>query len=191
MRETQAFREQIGRIEELVQGIDTTADPVTRAAAKELVQSVMDLHGAAFERILEIVRRTVGSGASLVRSLAADSLIGSLLVLYDLHPDNFPTRVNRGMERAQQILAKRGATIQVVAVGDSTVRLKIDTNGHNCGATAAELQEIVRSSLFDVAPDAAEVIIEPPQSSSASGFVPLDSLQVPNGSVPARVLNSS
>lgn len=134
MRETQAFREQIGRIEELVQNIDTTADPATRAAAKELIQSVMDLHSAAFERILEIVTKTGGSGTSLVRSLAADSLIGSLLVLYDLHPDNFATRLHRGIERARQILAKRSATIQVLAIGDSTVQLKIDTNGHNCGS---------------------------------------------------------
>ena len=191
MRETQAFREQIGRIEELVQNIDATADPATRAAAKELVQSVMDLHGAAFERTLEIITKTGASGTSLVRSLAADALIGSLLVLYDLHPEDFETRVRRGIERAQQILAKRAAAIQVAAISDSSVQLKIDTNGHNCGSTVAELQEIVRSSLFEVAPDAAEVIIEPPQSSSASGFVPLGSLQISNGSVPARVFSGS
>ena len=191
MRETQGFREQIGRIEELVQNIDATADPAMRAAARELVQSVMDLHSAAFERILEIVTKTGGSGTSLVRSLAADSLIGSLLVLYDLHPEDFPTRIRRGIERAQQILAKRAATLQLLGIGDSSVQVKIDTNGHNCGSTVAELQEIVRSSLFEAAPDAADVIIEPPQSSSASGFVPLDSLQVSNGSVPARALSSS
>lgn len=191
MRETQAFREQIGRIEELVRNIDTTADPATRAAAKELVQSVMDLHSAAFERILEIVTKMEGPGTALIRSLAADSLIGSLLVLYDLHPEDFSTRVRRGIERAQQILTKRAATIQLLGIGDSSIQVKIDTNGHNCGSTVAELQEIVRGSLFEVAPDAAEVIIEPPQGSSASGFVPLDSLQIPNGSVPARALSGS
>ena len=191
MRETQAFRERIGRIEELVQNIDATADPATRAAAKELVQSVMDLHNAAFERILEIVTKTGGSGTALLRSLAADALIGSLLVLYDLHPEDFATRVRSGIERAQQTLAKRAATIQVLAIADSSIQVKIDTNGHNCGSTIAELQEIVRSTLFEVAPDAAEVIVESPQSSSASGFVPLDSLQIPNGSVPTRVLSGS
>jgi hypothetical protein len=60
MRETPEFREQIGRIEELVQNIDSTADPALRATARELVQSVMDLHSAAFERVLEIVTKAGG-----------------------------------------------------------------------------------------------------------------------------------
>ncbi len=114
MRDTQAFREQIGRIEELVQNIESTADPAMRATAKELVQSVMDLHGAAIERILEIVTKTGEPGTGIVRSLGADELVGSVLVLYDLHPEDFATRVHRGIEKAQQILARRGASVRVI-----------------------------------------------------------------------------
>jgi hypothetical protein len=191
MRETPEFREQIGRIEELVQNIDSTADPALRATARELVQSVMDLHSAAFERVLEIVTKAGEPGAALVRSLSVDALVGSLLVLYDLHPEDFATRIHRGIERAQQILTRRAASVRVLAIGDSTVHLKIDSNGHNCGSTAAELQAIIRAALFEVAPDAAEVIIEPMQNESASGFVPLDSLQKHNGSGRARALSGS
>ncbi len=191
MRETQAFQEQIGRIEELVRNIDSAADPAMRATARELVQSVMDLHSAAIERILEIVVKTGEPGASIVRSLGADELVGSLLVLYDLHPEDFATRVHRGIEKARQILTRRAASIQVLSIGDGIVHLKIDTNGHNCGSTAAELQSIVRGALFEAAPDAAEIIIEPAQNESASGFVPLDSLQISNGSGAARVLSRS
>ena len=189
MRDSQAFREQIGRIEELVQNIESTADPATRAAAKELVQSVMELHSAAIERILEIVMKIGEPGTGIVRSLAADELVGGLLVLYDLHPEDFATRVNRGIEKAQQILRRRSASLQVLAIGDATVQLKIDTNGHNCGSTAAELQSIVRGALLEVAPDAAEIVIEPAQSERASGFVPLDSLQLSNGSASPAVLS--
>lgn len=191
MRDTQAFKEQIGRIEELIQNIESTADPAMRVAAKELVQSVMDLHSAAMERILEIVGKTGELGAGVVRSLGADDLVGSLLVLYDLHPEDFPTRVHRGVEKAGQILARRGASVHVVAVDEATVRLKIDTNGHSCGSTAVELQSIVRASLFATAPDAAEIIVESSANETASGFVPLDSLQLSNGSRPARVLGRS
>ncbi len=191
MRDTQAFKEQIGRIEELIQNIESTADPAMRAAAKELLQSVMDLHSAAMERILEIVAKTGEQGAGMVRSLGADELVGSLLVLYDLHPEDFPTRVHRGVEKARQILARRAATVHVLAVDQATVRLKIDTNGHACGSTTAELQSIVRASLFETAPDAAEIMIESAQTESASGFVPLDSLQIANGSGPARTLSRS
>lgn len=189
MRDTQAFHEQIGRIEELVQNIESAADPAMQATAKELVRSVMDLHGAALERILEIVTKTEDRGRGILKSLGADELVGGLLVLYDLHPEDFATRVHRGVEMAQQILTRRAASVDVVAISDGSVQLKIDTNGHNCGSTMGELQSIVRGALFEVAPDAAEITIEPTHSESASSFVPLDSLQIGNGSGSTRVLS--
>ena len=189
MRDTQAFREQIGRIEELVQNIESTADPAMRATAKELLQSVMDLHSAAMERVLEIVATTGEPGSGIVRSLGADELVGGLLVLYDLHPEDFAARIHRGIEKAQQVLTRRGASLIVLDIGDGTVRLKIDTHGHNCGSTAAELQMIVRGALFETAPDTVEIIFEPASNGSTSGFVPLGSLQSSNGSGPARVVS--
>jgi hypothetical protein len=189
MRDTQAFREQIGRIEELVQNIESAADPAMQATAKELVRSVMDLHGAAMERILEIVAKTGEQGRGIVQSFGSDELVGSVLVLYDLHPEDFATRVHRGVEKAQQILARRAASVELIAIGDGTVQLTIETNGHSCGSTIAELQSIVRGALFEVAPDAAEITVEPTQSESASGFVPLDSLQARNGSSSVRALS--
>ncbi len=48
-------RDDMQRIGELVQEIESIGDPAARAAAKDLVQSLMDLHGAALEKALEIV----------------------------------------------------------------------------------------------------------------------------------------
>ena len=64
----------------------------------------MDLHGAAIERILEIVTKAGEAGARILRSLGTDELVGSLLVLYDLHPKDFATRVHRGVEKARKML---------------------------------------------------------------------------------------
>ena len=36
-------------------GLETIADPAARAATKELVQLLMDMHGAGLERVMEIV----------------------------------------------------------------------------------------------------------------------------------------
>ncbi len=178
MKNTQIFEEQIGRIEQLVQEIDSTADPALRAMAKELVQSVMDLHAAAMERIIDLAGKTGDPGAGILRSLCKDELVGGLLVLYGLHPDDFATRVHRGIEKAHQMVKRRGADLQVLSIEDATVRLRIDTNGHNCGSTRAELESIIQGALFETAPDTAEILIEPAQTGSASGFVPLDKLQM-------------
>ncbi|MBV9158961.1 MAG: NifU family protein [Acidobacteriaceae bacterium] len=185
MTESEEFRERIGRIDGLVQEIDRIADPAVRANAKELMQCVMDLHRAGFERTLEILSNAGEPGARLIQNLGKDDLISSLLVLYDLHPEDFDTRLNRGIEKGRQRLTKRGASVDVHAVDDRVVRLKIHAGGHSCGSTTQELESIVREAVFATAPDAFEVIFEGEQEQPASGFVPLTSLQGSNGSTKA------
>ena len=74
------------RIEELIGKIETVADPETRAVAVELVQSLMEFHGAGLERMMEIVADSGEPGNAVFESFARDSLVGSLLLLYGLHP---------------------------------------------------------------------------------------------------------
>lgn len=181
MTESREFREQVGRIDGLVREIES-ADPASRAVAKELIQSLMDLHRAGIERLLEIVLKGGDAGERMVRSLSADELVSSLLVLYDLHPDDFETRANRGVEKARQLLARRGAKVEVLALGQGIVRLQLDNGGHGCGSTAKDLESIVREALFETAPDAVDVVVEGAEEQPASGFVPLASLQNSNGS---------
>jgi flagellar biosynthesis/type III secretory pathway protein FliH len=187
MTQGEEFQEQIGRIEGLVQEIESSADPALRATAKELVQSVLALHRAGIERILEMVCRAGEAGATIVGSLATDDLVSSLLVLYDLHPEDFSTRVRRGVENAQQRLSRHGAALAVLALGNQTVHLRIEASGHTCASTTAQLESVVRGALLETAPDATEVLIDSALEQQASGFVPLDSLRLTNGSGATRI----
>lgn len=178
MSDSQEFRERVVRIETLVQELEATADPASRAAAKDLVQALMDLHGGAIERVLEIVSKAGESGAGIIKSLGADELVSSLLVLYDLHPDDFETRVRRGVDKAQRFASSRAAGVEIVAMGRGMVHLKMVTNGHTCGSTSRDIEGAIREALYETAPDATEVTIEGSDAESAhSGFVPLTSLQ--------------
>src|SRR5260370_10768978 len=116
MTDSQEFRERVGRIDGLVQQLESTTDPASRAAAKELVQSLMDLHGGAIERILEIVLKAGDSGARIIESLGKDELVSSLLVLYELHPDNFGTRVQLWLENARKFEVSRVTTPEILVV---------------------------------------------------------------------------
>ena len=182
MSHSQELRECVARIDELVQTLESTADPASRAAAKQLVQSVMDLHGGAIQRILEIVSKAGGGDDTIIKSLATDELVGSLLVLYDLHPDDFETRVRRGLDKVHSFVRSRSASLDVVAISSGKVRVRVQTGGHSCGSTGREIESAVREALFETAPDATEVVIEGPEDkASAAGFVPLASLQPGNG----------
>jgi hypothetical protein len=172
MSAAQEFQERVARIEGLVHKLENSADPVARSSARELIQCLMELHGAGLDRILEIVASRGDAGVGLIDSLAGDALVSSLLVLYGLHPDHFETRVMRALDKVRPALRERGAGVEALVVTESTVRVKIT------GAGLKELEAAVREALFEGAPDAAEVIIEGGKGKpSGSNFVPLSSLQ--------------
>jgi Fe-S cluster biogenesis protein NfuA len=190
MTDNQELRKQIGRIDGLVQEIEAIADPSLRATTKELVQCLMDLHGAGLERILEIVSNAGEAGERIVQSLGTDDLVSSLLVLYDLHPDDFATRAHRGLDKARQRLAKRGGSVDVLSIGEGIVHVRIDAGGHGHGHAANDMKSIVSQALFETVPDAADIVIE--GAEAQPGFVPLASLQMPNGKAgSAPALNQS
>lgn len=176
MTDSQEFRERVGRIEELVRKIDSIADPALRSEVKELVQALMDLHGGAFERVLEIAAKAGEAGTRIIDTLGRDELTGSVLVLYDLHPEPFEARVERGIEKARQLMAKRGAELRMLGIEEGLVRVEVKSGGHACGSTAEELKKSVREAVFATAPDAADVVVEG-LDQPANAFVPLASLQ--------------
>lgn len=187
MTNNQEFRDQIARIEGLIGSIESAADPALRAAAKNLVQSVMDLHAGALDRILEILSKAGEPGAALLHSMAMDELVSSVLVLYDLHPDDFETRIGRGLAKAQEAASRRGAHVELISCEPDSVRLRLDAGGHACGSTLSDLETLVRETVLASAPDAAEISIETPQNQPAT-FVPLASLTTANSPSPAAAL---
>ena len=169
MSATQEFQERASRIEGLVQKLEAAADPALRATARQLVQCLMELHGTGLERILEMVSTAHEAGAGLLQALGQDELVSSLLVLYSLHPEDFETRVRRGIDKARQALRKQGASLDVLSIDETLVRLQI------IGAGKEDLQPLVLDALSATAPDASNVVIEGGRQ-QAQGFVPLASL---------------
>lgn len=183
MAESRDFREEIQRIGGLVQEIEAIADPAVRAATKDLVQSLMDLHGAALEKALEIVAEAGKPGTALIDRLGRDSLVSSVLILYGLHPEDIATRVVKAVDRVRPQLRKQGCELELLGVVDGAIRLRVETGSHTCGSTAKTVQAILEGALYDAAPDLTSLVIEGLEEKPASGFVALDKLMVgPGGS---------
>ena len=56
------FQQRLRSIERLFSEIEAAADADLRTSAQELIQLVMDLHGAGFERMLEVIVAASDSG---------------------------------------------------------------------------------------------------------------------------------
>jgi hypothetical protein len=152
--------ESLEKVERLIQQIDGAADPSIRAAARELVQTLMDFHGAGIERMIELIGASGESGASTVGSIGRDDLAGALLLLYGLHPDDVETRVRRAVNKLRNV--------ELESVIDGVVRVRIGGNG---GAHVD--RGAIEAAIYSLAPEVNAVVIE---GAHEANFVPLEML---------------
>lgn len=176
MAEGRDFREDMQRIGGLVQEIEAIADPAVRAATKGLVQSLMDLHGAALEKALDIVADAGEPGLAVIDRLGRDALVSSVLILYGLHPEDIETRVVKAVERVRPQLRKQGCEVEMISASDGAIRMRVETGGHACGSTAKTVYATLEGAIYDAAPDLNSLVIEGLEEKPASGFVGLDKL---------------
>src|ERR1700757_5242753 len=101
------FRAQTERVEKLAGKLDQAGDPEVRAAALELVRSVVELHGAALQRLIDKCLETA-SGEQVLTAALDDNLVAGMFLLHSLHPDDIETRVVRGVENVRPYLRSYG-----------------------------------------------------------------------------------
>lgn len=178
MADDKEFRERMQRVGGLVQEIEAVADPALRASSKELVQLLMDLHGAALERVLEIVANLGEPGMNIIDQLGRDAMVSSVLVLYGLHPEDLDSRVSKAIERVRPQLRKQGCEVELLELSEGIVRLRVHTGDHTCGSTAKTVEATLEGAIYDAAPDITALTIEGLEGKPAAGFVALDKLMV-------------
>jgi Fe-S cluster biogenesis protein NfuA len=168
--EFQAHTEQIER---LVQRVAEVKDENARNAAIDLLQSLMDLHGAAMARIVELLSDSGDAGRSSLAKIGSDPLICGMLVLYGIHPVVLEDRVRRAIEEVRPKLQKHGGTVELIGIADAVVRVKIQSSGNGCSSSPEKLKLAVEQAILEAAPEVKIVTDGVPDSA----FVPLTTLQ--------------
>ena len=163
------FQQRLESIEQLIRQVEATGDPNVRNAARELVQLVMELHGASLERTVEILRSDGDSGQSVLAAMGRDDMVSSLLVLYGLHPLGIEERVNQAIETANRKMRSRSATVELLGIEDGAVRVNLKANGNG-----PALKEVVEAAVYQAAPDITSLVIDGAEEKQA--FVPLEML---------------
>ena len=179
MAQDTAFQKRIQRIGEMVEQLEANVDPNARTMAKELLESLMALHGVALERILELAYDAGEVGQTIVRKYGSDDLVSSVLLLYGLHPEDLRSRVINALEKSRAYLESHAANAELVSVredGAVTVRLHIKSSG--CGSAAGSVKSTLEAAIQNAAPDATSIVVEETGAAlTRSGFVPLAQLE--------------
>lgn len=173
------FRQKAESIEALVSKLEHARDPGVQTAARDLVQSLMELHGAGLERLLEIVRDSGDPGRSIIDRLGRDELVRSVLLLYGLHPQDMRTRVMEALDAMSAFLKSHGGHAGLASIDEEgAVTLDFHVKAGGCGSTAASLKSALEAAVQEAAPDAPSIVIR--DTSAPSGglaFVSLADLQ--------------
>ncbi len=154
------FRQRMERIESLLREVEQVPDPTARARTREIVQAILDLHGAGLERMLEHIAAAGDAGLALIGSLAQDDLVGSLLLLYGLHPLDVETRVRQALDKVRPYLRSHGGNVELLGVAGGVVRLRMEGSCDGCPSSAATLKLSIEEAIYDKAPDVTAIEVE-------------------------------
>jgi Fe-S cluster biogenesis protein NfuA/nitrite reductase/ring-hydroxylating ferredoxin subunit len=166
----------IQRIDELVRQVETMADAEARAIAVELLQSLMELHGAGLDRMMQISAQTGEAGQAIIDGFARDELVRGLLLLYGLHPVALETRVMQALDKVRPYLHSHGGNVETLGIEDGVVRLRLEGSCKSCPSSSMTLKLAIEEAIYEAAPDVVAIEAEgvAEQRPAPSGFVPLE-----------------
>jgi Fe-S cluster biogenesis protein NfuA len=187
------FQEKVRELGNRIGKFDQMPEGPAKTACKELIQLLMDVHGAGLDRIMEMIFESGVSGPAIagqdiIARLGQDSIVGSLLLLYSLHPDDLEKRLHRAMDRMRPRLRKLACTADLIRFDDGMVQVQITASGHTCGSSAKDVKAMVEDGIYEFAPDVVSLEILGLEEPGANGFVALASL-IGNASLVAAAAN--
>jgi Fe-S cluster biogenesis protein NfuA len=160
MLEQKEPSEGMQRVEGLIRKIEALPDPAARAAAVELMQSLMDFHGAGLDRLMEIVSEAGEAGYRIFDEFARDELVGSLLLLYGLHPVPLEQRVMQALDKVRPYLDSHGGNVELLGIEAGVVRLRLQGSCKTCPSSSMTLKLAIEEAIYQAAPDVAAIEAE-------------------------------
>jgi hypothetical protein len=140
----------VARLESLLQQLESFEDERARETAVTAIQTLLELYGEGLSRVMQRVP------VEMAQALAADELIGHLLLVHGLHPVDLETRVRKALPRG----------VELVRVADGTAHVQV------VGACLSE--EFIQRAMLDAVPDLEAVQFD--AAAPTSSFVALDAL---------------
>ncbi|MGH3448339.1 MAG: NifU family protein [Nocardioidaceae bacterium] len=160
------------RVEALLDA-SATGGAAARERAEELVALLSDLYGAGLQRIVEILKESGQLDDTVQKSLAADDLVASLLLVHGLHPHDVPTRVESALDSVRPYLGSHGGDVELLEVGgDGVVRLRLLGSCDGCPSSAVTLETAVEDAIRSAAPEVTSIEVEAADETATGGQSP-------------------
>ena len=160
MKQDAESRLRAERIETLIQEVSVFSDTHARETTEELMQCLLDMYGEGLAHILEITVQAEAAGFALVKSFARDDLVGSLLLVHDLHPVDLETRILRALDEVRPQLKLHSGNVEFVKLEDGVAYLRLEGSCHGCPSSTITLKQLIEETLLKIAPDLERLEVE-------------------------------
>jgi Fe-S cluster biogenesis protein NfuA len=140
-----------------IERIGKLVEQVHSPAAIELVQTMMDFHRAAIDRMMEIVADTDQLGLDIIGTLAADELVSNMLLLHGLHPLGIDERVKTALDGVRPYLNSHGGDVELIEVADGVVKLRLIGTCGDCPSSTATLRGAIEKAIREAAPEVVSI----------------------------------
>src|ERR1041384_1221248 len=181
MIEEQHVSRQAQEIERLIREVEAITEPHLREKVVTLVQALMALHASGIERLMQIIAGDTDGPGSLLNKLVSERLVGSLLLLYGVHPLSLETRVKQALDRLRSNPALNAGAVELLEITDQVVHLRLAQDNHRCHSSQQQLRTAIEEALYEAAPDIDQIEFFDDVQQASVRFVPLVSIRGKNG----------
>jgi Fe-S cluster biogenesis protein NfuA len=185
MAQAQNVQEVGARVEQLLTDLRSGADQSVSDRAEELVRVLMELYGSGLERALDLVGREP-SGGDIVRRLAQDPLLASLMSLHGLHPVPVEDRIAEALESSRRYLGG-GEAVLLGFDDDGVVYIKLEGNLDTCSSSPLGAKLAVEKAVSEAAPEVAGVVVQLPVMENAFAAAGPVAVEIRQGPVQVQI----
>ena len=111
----------------------------------------------------------VAEQSGLIESLGRDELVGSLFLLYNLHPLDLDTRVRQALDRVRASLQLNGSDIELLGIVEGMVRLRVQEPADGGSLSMSSIRRAIEEAIYQMAPDVQSLEIEEGRSPLQDG----------------------
>src|SRR5580693_10038349 len=168
--EERELQKRLARVDTLVGELQQLSDPASWAMVEELLSTVLDLHGEALSRMLDVLGpRGEAATDQLLHAMAGDDLIRGVLLLHGLHPMDLRARVEGALESVRPYMRSHGGGVELIDIAGDTVRIRLEGHCQGCPSSMVTLKLAVEKAIYEAAPDVVAIEVVEPEGAAPTG----------------------
>lgn len=138
----------VARLDAIVEGLADHPDEAVREAVGDLVAGLHWLHAEGLARLVDLLSEE----PDLFRKALDDAHVANLLLLHDLVVVDERDRAAEALESVRPFLRDHGGEVELIAVDEGVVRVRLLGACDGCPSSAATLRQGIERALIEGLP---------------------------------------